>query len=238
MIRVCCRADAAGLGDPVERTPQTAVIAEIEQRSGGLRNGCKRVLRGSDLCGSVAAVERIGGVAPDAGTCPGSECAAVEVHCPGEEQRTACRSRRCGEREIIRALCDGSAAHLQRAVVDAVGEGWRGRGAVAAGGVAQVLPQALIKIVGVNGERVEVAGCGLHGKRTAEDGAVCTATAACRERGAVGSGEVRARLRGEPRPVGAVGGCVVTVAAHGGEELGAKGVPHHGGCGVAHLPCA
>ena len=61
VVRVGRGADTAGLGDAVGGAPQAAVVAEVEQRRGGLRNRRECVLRGRDPRGSVAAIERVGG---------------------------------------------------------------------------------------------------------------------------------------------------------------------------------
>jgi len=228
-------ADAAGLCDAVERAPQAAVVAQIDEGySAGLGYGRDGVLGGRNLRGGVAAVERVGGVAEAAGRCSRCDRAAVEVDGSDVEQGAVRRCWSSVEREVVASLRDGgaAAADLQRAVVDAMSEGGSGRCAGVGSSVAQVLPEALVEVVEVDGEGVEVAGDGLHGQRSAKDGAVRAALAVGSDRTERG-GEVGSGLHQQARPGGTVGRGVVAVGAHRREELASQSVPYHRGRGVA-----
>ena len=101
-----------------------------------------------------------------------------------------------------------------------------GGGARRRGEVANVLPQSLVEVILVDGEGEHVAGDGLHGEHSSEDGTSSRASPS-RIGGTHGGGEIRAGLVREPRPGDAVGGLVVSVKANGGVEALADWVPHH-----------
>ena len=230
MSRIGHRTGRAGLGDAIDRAPQAAVVAEVDQRRTGTGQGADRVLGGTDACGVEASVLRVGGIAQGASTGQG---AAVEVDgaCVDDGVRA---QRRGGECEVVVALQDGrtAVADLERSARQRRREGHRVACAGASVAGAEILVEPLVEVAGIDGEGEEIAADGLDGERTAIDGTVHVADRAWVGRAGCG-GQPGAGLVGQPHPGRPVGRFVVAVVAHGGVEALPERVPDDRGGRIA-----